>query len=271
MTLTKPVLSLLSPAGPKARLSVLIFHRVLAQQDPLFPEELDAQQFERVCQWISQWLNVLPLDDAVCRLRSGSLPSRAAAITFDDGYADNREVALPILQRYGLCATFFIATGFLDGGCMWNDVVIEAVRHSAAARLNLGALGIAAQQSVAVGSDGEKRAAIGMIVAGLKYLPEKQRREAATWIARAAGVAQPTKIMMTSRQIVEMHRAGMQIGAHTVTHPILGTLDRVDARAEMLQSKRYLEELLEDPVPLFAYPNGKPQIDFTDESSAIVR
>ena len=54
-------------------------------------------------------------------LLKGDLPARPAVITFDDGYADNRTVALPILQAHGLTATFFVATGFLDGGRMWND------------------------------------------------------------------------------------------------------------------------------------------------------
>ncbi|MCK7493591.1 MAG: polysaccharide deacetylase family protein [Comamonadaceae bacterium] len=57
------------------------------------------------------------------RLGEGTLPARALAITFDDGYADNHDVALPILRRHGLNATFFVATGFLDGGIMWNDVL----------------------------------------------------------------------------------------------------------------------------------------------------
>jgi peptidoglycan/xylan/chitin deacetylase (PgdA/CDA1 family) len=56
------------------------------------------------------------------------LADSLGCITFDDGYADKHDVAMPILQRHGLCATFFIATGFLNGGCMWNDTIIETVR-----------------------------------------------------------------------------------------------------------------------------------------------
>ena len=105
---------LLSPGGARARLSVLIFHRVFAQPDPLAPSEPDLPRFEHLLRWVSRWFQVLPLDEAVARLAAGTLPPRAAAITFDDGYADNAEVALPALQRAGLPATFFIATGFHD-------------------------------------------------------------------------------------------------------------------------------------------------------------
>ena len=112
----KVVTSWMSPAGPNARLSILIFHRVLSARDPLVPEEIDAPRFDQICRWLKASFNVLPLDAAVASLKAGTLPQRAACITFDDGYADNFRVAMPILQQQGLTATFFIATGFLDGG-----------------------------------------------------------------------------------------------------------------------------------------------------------
>ena len=130
-------LGALSPAGDEAQLSILIFHRVLPKVDPLFPLELTSARFDAVCRWLRRWFNVIPLDEAVQALSRRELPARALAITFDDGYADNHEVALPILLKHGLPATFFIATGFLDGGRMWNDTVIESLRHCKAARLDL--------------------------------------------------------------------------------------------------------------------------------------
>ncbi len=109
----KAIAHLLSPGGIGARLSILIFHRVLSQTDPLFPGEQDIHRFDQVLSWVSRWFNVMALDDAVSRLRAGTLPARAAAITFDDGYADNASNALPVLQRHGMEATFFVATSFL--------------------------------------------------------------------------------------------------------------------------------------------------------------
>ena len=60
----KPVLGWLAPAGARARLSILIFHRVLPRPDPFFPHEIDASQFDEICGWLAAWFNVLPLDDA---------------------------------------------------------------------------------------------------------------------------------------------------------------------------------------------------------------
>ena len=77
--------------------------------------------------------SVLPLADGVERLYDGTLPASALAVTFDDGYADNLAVAAPLLRKHGVPATLFIATGYVDGGAMWNDIVIEAFRDDAPA------------------------------------------------------------------------------------------------------------------------------------------
>jgi peptidoglycan/xylan/chitin deacetylase (PgdA/CDA1 family) len=263
--------SLVSPAGPRARLSILIFHRVLRQPDVLAPGELDVKRFSALCGWLARWFNVLPLEGAVQRLQSGTLPARALAITFDDGYADNHDVALPVLQRYGLCATFFIATGFLDGGRMWNDSVVEAVRATRKTSLALGDVGMAGIACVPVGTIDERRQAIAQLLPTLKYLDLALRERAASAIVRAADVALPTDLMMTSEQLRALHRAGMQIGAHTVNHPILRNLPEATATEEIRASKAVLEALLDEPVSMFAYPNGKPGIDYGPESVEIVR
>jgi len=269
--LTKPLISVFSPAGPDARLSVLIFHRVTAQADPLFPDDVDVRRFDQICTWLKRWFHVLPLDEAVQRLKSKTLPARAAAITFDDGYRDNCEVALPVLQRHDLCATFFIATGFLDGGCMWNDVVIESVRRTNESVIDLRPLGVPGLAQIDVRDMRQKRSAIDLVLRSLKYLPLDQRLNAALRMTALLGIRVPMDNMMTSQQVRVLRAAGMQIGAHTVLHPILAGLSDSAARAEMLQSKQRLEHILSEPVTLFAYPNGRPEQDFTERSVEIAR
>ena len=86
---------------------------------------------------LRRYCHPVPLIEGVRGLATGSLPDRAVTVTFDDGYADNAEVALPILQRHGVPATFFVATGYLNGGRMWNDSIIEAIRRAPATELDL--------------------------------------------------------------------------------------------------------------------------------------
>lgn len=264
----KIVASALAPGGPKGRLSILIFHRVLPQADPLFPGEQHAARFDATLQWLSRWFRIIPLDDAVARLASGRLPARAACITFDDGYADNATVALPLLKRHGMAATFFVATSFLDGGRMWNDGVIEAVRRCARPALDLTDAGYGAY---ALGSHAERRAAIEDLLARIKYLEPGARAQAVEQIGRAANVELPKDLMMRSEQVRALRRAGMQIGAHTCSHPILARLDDASAVREIKSSKAALEALLDEPVDLFAYPNGKPDQDYRAVHVGMVR
>lgn len=268
MTLLEPLFRVVSPAGPKARLSVLIFHRVLPELDLLFPDEMYARRFDELCGWLASWFNVLPLDHAAVHMKAGTLPARAASITFDDGYADNLHVAMPILQRHGLTATFFIATGFLDGGSMWNDAIIETIRRCKAQVLDLSALGLG---SHVLGTVAAQQAAITALIGQIKYRPVQARISITEQLAGLAQVQLPQDLMMTSPEVKAMRQAGMQIGAHTVSHPILSLLTDAQAGQEIGDSKRFLEQLLGERIGVFAYPNGKPGEDYTPQSVEVVR
>lgn len=268
MILFKSLLHWMSPAGTRARLSILIFHRVLPKPDPLFPDEMHARRFDEVCGWLKSWFNVLPLDQAVARLKSGTLPARAACITFDDGYADNHHIALPILQRHGLSATFFIATGFLDGGRMWNDTIIETIRAGTTPLLDFSSLGFG---QYPVSTIDEKKATIAALINQIKYRPVAERISITEQLAHLAQVQPPHDLMMTSHEVKAMRHAGMQIGAHTVSHPILARLTEEQARKEIGDSKIFLEQLLGERVGLFAYPNGKSGEDYIPQSVEVVR
>lgn len=259
--------ALASPAGSRARLSILIFHRVLARPDPLRPFEPDVERFRAIAGWLSDWFRVLPLSEAVGRLRGGSLPARAAAITFDDGYADNLHVAAPILREFGLPATCFVATGFLDGGRMWNDTIVEAVRGARGDVLHVAELGVA----LPIADLDQKRAAISRLISMVKHLAPGRRSEAVDGIAAATGASLPDDLMLTSHDLRALPAFGMAIGAHTVTHPILATLDEAAARKEIIDSRDHLAALVGEQIDLFAYPNGKAVQDYGSAHVAIAR
>lgn len=250
---------MLSPGGARSRLSSFIFHRVLATPDPLLPGEPDAREFDLILQWIGGQFEVLPPLEACERLRSNSLPARAAIVTFDDGYRDNREIALPILQRHRMPAAFFIATGFLNGGAMFNDRVIEAVRGARVGRIDARWLGAG---EIALEDDEQRRDALARLLPAVKYLPLAQRLEAVARLEEACDARSQPAPMMTDAQVLELHRAGMEIGGHTRSHPILRLLDDRDAAAEIVAGRDDLAAITGQRPALFAYPNGRPGDDF---------
>lgn len=268
--------SMLSPSCKRARLAVMIFHRVHREPDPLFPGEVDARQFDAMLGWIKSWFNVLPMDEAAVRLAEGSLPERAAALTFDDGYADNHDEALPLLRRHGLPCSFFVATGFLDGGRMWNDTLIESVRRTALSALDLRGLRDAGGDDLGryevASATGDRRQLLDALIPRIKYLAPESRVACVEAISARAEVVPPQDLMMRSDQVRALRQAGMQIGAHTVNHPILATLSENAAADEISRSRDVLEALLGERVGLFAYPNGKPGSDYLpDVHPRIVR
>ena len=214
-----------------SRLSILIFHRVHAKADPLFPHEPDAARFDAMMRYVSSTYRVLTLGEAVEHLNQNTLPPRSLVITFDDGYADNAEVALPILQRHGLRATFFVSTGFLDGGRMWNDSVIECVRACDRGLVDLGLFGL---ERFSLGTPAERTTVIDLLLPRIKYLTLSGREEAISSLQKVCGVAAlPVDLMMGSDQVLDLHRSGMEIGAHTVNHPILTAIAPPDAEREI--------------------------------------
>lgn len=254
--------------GDRSRLSILIYHRVLPGPDALNNWDPTAAEFEGQIRALSRFFTPLPLSEAVERLRKGTLPAHAACVTFDDGYRDNVDVALPILRRHAVPATFFIATGYLNGGRMWNDTVIESIRRCEPPDLDLTSLGLGI---VPLSTAELRREAIGKILSALKHLPGGEREAKVAGIEAIVDTTLPRDLMMRDQDVRALRAAGMEIGAHTASHPILTRLASVDARREIDQSHERLTAILGEPVSLFAYPNGKPGQDYAAEHVRMVR
>lgn len=250
-------------------LTILIFHRVLAVEDDLRPGEPAAEEFARLMGYLARYFTVLPLREAVMRMRQGCLPKRACCLTFDDGYADNLTIALPILESHQLPATVFIATGYLDGGRMFNDVVIDAVAQVADPVLDLRAMGLGMHQ---LATPADRRATIATILEQLKYRPPEQREADVMKLLELADCGPlPDNIMLTTVQVGELSRRGVEIGGHTVSHPILTSLADEKARQEMATGKLQLESIIGKPVTSFAYPNGRPHRDYAERHVAMAK
>ncbi len=254
----RSVASALSPAGERGSLLVLTYHRVLPEPDPMLPDEPDARTFAAQMDLVRELFQVLTVSEAADRLRTGTLPARAACITFDDGYANNRQIAAPILQERGLRATFFVTVGYLGGGRMFNDTVIESMRV-APETFDLRDLGL---DELRLPDAAARRSAAEAVLTAIKYVEPEQRRKLTETIASRTGKAMPTSLMMSETQVRELAELGMEVGAHSVGHPILTRVDAGTARREIEDSKTALERMTGRPVRSFAYPNGRPGRDY---------
>jgi peptidoglycan/xylan/chitin deacetylase (PgdA/CDA1 family) len=248
------------------RLSVLIYHRVLPQPDPMRPGEPTVDEFDWQMRLLREYFNPLPLVDAVERLQEGALPQNAICVTFDDGYADNDRYALPVLQKYRIPATVFVSTGFLNGGRMWNDSVIEVLRNVEGSHLDLREVGL---DNYNVESPAQRLAAVNAILRKIKHLDPAVRSSLVNDIEKR-GNGLPDDLMLTDAQLQALARGNVAIGAHTINHPILSSVSIESAAQEIQGSKDYLEALLQQSVEAFAYPNGRPDSDYRSEHRDLV-
>lgn len=242
-----------------ASLTVLLYHRVLRQPDPMLPHDFDAAMFDAQLSSLSRVFRVMKLEDALSRLRDGALPARALSITFDDGYRDNIEVAVPILQRYGMTATFFITTGCLDGGRMMHDTIIETFRRFPSQQIDLAWIGLGKR---AINDVGSRVTAADDFLREIKYRSLQDALDACQRLASNVHAALPIDLMMTSEQVRQLDKSGMSVGAHTHDHTILSCLTAAEGYAQIVKSRDVLTDLLGSAPNMFAYPNGKPDTDY---------
>ncbi|QIB64698.1 polysaccharide deacetylase family protein [Kineobactrum salinum] len=243
-------LSVLGRIAARGKLSILIYHQVLAEADPMRPSEPTAEVFDWQMALLARHFTPLSLDDALDGLKNGTLPANAVCVTFDDGYLNNLTVAQPILEKYRIPATVYVATAFSRGVNMWNDRVIHLFAEAQRDALNLGG------EWVSLGGWPQRRQLAEHWLRQLKYLPVEQRLEQVRALYTDNTLAEQPPLMMTPEQVRTLSDKGIVIGAHTVNHPILKVLPAAQQQQEIQQSKTELEDWTGKEVRHFAYPNG---------------
>ncbi len=259
-------IGLLSSQRATGKLLILTYHRVLENYDPVI-DEIDADHFRQQMETLSKYFNVVSLAEGVERLQAGTLGPGSVCITFDDGYRDNYDVALPILSALNLPATFFIATGYLGNGIMWNDVIIESIRKTSLQYIDLREFGLDLYD---IKDDEQRTRLVGMLLGMWKYKPVEERNYLAKKLNDLALVKLDERIMMTEEEVCALSRSGMEIGGHTVNHPILTCANSVEVKEELSNCKSTLESLLGRGVRFFAYPNGQSGKDYNLEHANAV-
>lgn len=249
-------------------LTTFTFHRILRRIDPIMVGEPDVALFAEILDWIDRQFQVLEPLDACQRLSSGQLPPRAAAITFDDGYRSNLEFGVPLLRRHRMSAAIFVASDFVRGGTMFNDRVIHAIAHSRIPMVSLDWLG---PDPMPLDSDDARRNAAARVLNAVVYLPPAGRNERVAQLLEACGVAEPGQSMMNADEIRRCVSAGITIGGHTRSHPLLSRLAPRDALDEIGGGREELRAITGTDPLLFAYPNGRYGRDFSQAHCDIVK
>jgi peptidoglycan/xylan/chitin deacetylase (PgdA/CDA1 family) len=235
------------------RALIVTYHR-FGSNDAM---KMSARDFRAQIDYLTSRYEIVPLSFIADRIAD---KRRLAAITIDDGYSDAYEIAFPILREYRVPATLFAATDFIDRKIwMWTDK-LRYLTSRAQNELLETTIGNRAL-CLRLNGGGSRERAAEHINNALKSISEDDKNRVIDQIAESLGVEIPDLPPddlgpITWEQAREMDAAGIEIGSHTVTHPILTNVSRAQLRSELVQSRERIESILKRKVDLFCYPNG---------------
>lgn len=269
---------------------VLVYHRVTVLDADPWGLAVAPTRFAEQLEMLSH-----SFAPAELRALARAGPVRGArvpvAVTFDDGYCDNLTAALPALERAGWPATFFVAGGGEQKEFWWDELdrlLLEPAPSRplalpASARLGPAAVTVAGPPldpeearswRAARGATGPRQGAYVHAWSRLSDLDPAVRDEAVSALRDAFGAAAGARTehrRLTDSELAGMaEQPGVEIGAHTISHPRLARLSPERQRSEIVASRRRLETIGGRPVTAFAYPYGRPG-DFDGVTSRLVR
>ncbi|MFY9553507.1 MAG: polysaccharide deacetylase family protein [Blastocatellia bacterium] len=235
-------------------------------------EATSARAFAEQIRYLTSHYQIVPLSNLAEYLSRGvGLPAGIASIAIDDGYRDAYEIAFPILTEYKIPATLFVVTDFLDRRIwLWTDKLRFILSRTESTEFSTTIDNRAMQ--FRLGDRASRTKAAAQINAALKRLPDQVKDQLITDIEASLGVelpAVPTDdyAAISWNQAREMDAAGVRIGSHTVSHPILTRVSGERLRIELSESRSRIQLMLGREVDLFCYPNG----DYNESISQAVR
>ena len=264
--------------GASPWITVLTYHRVAEPSAvAMFDDgvvDVTPAAFDLHVAYLKKWFDVIGIEDLLAFRRGGSLPKNPVLITFDDGYLDNYDVALPILKKHGLKAVFFIATAYLEERRLfWWDKINYLIKSSTHATIEL-----AYPYALRLDLANEKKQAIKRVLRIVKDHYALDLPRFLDGLAAACGVLLSREeerrivdgMLMTWKEVRALRAAGMDVQSHTSTHRVLQTLPEDKLAEELGGSREMLEAVLGESVRAISYPVGKP-LRFTPNIRNAVR
>jgi peptidoglycan/xylan/chitin deacetylase (PgdA/CDA1 family) len=252
-----------------AKFAILCYHRVGTEGIPLF-SRLEPAVFEEQMLFLRTHYRVVSMDQLCDGIENPRAKGLSVAITFDDGYRDLYTHAFPVLKKYEIPAMVYLPVQSIEAGEVpWYDRIFLTLRVLDQKSLDLM---LDRPRRFTLVSHSDRMAAAAEIIAYLRRLPDRKRREFCDDLAKLAVLPREELEgrMLTWEQIQCASGSGIMFGSHTMSHPVVSRLTPEERHLELFESRRILEERVGKPVEHFAYPFGK-EADCGAATHAVLR
>jgi len=243
----------------KHKKAVLLFHRILPERDPLW-DPIDPALFAQTLKFIAKRFHIVPLNEMLFENDQHS-SKPMAALTFDDGYRDFIDHAIPMLDKAKLTASMFIVTDCIDNGLpTWTYIIDYLFSNSQKLEWTNFDVDDLPEEYRKVKWDNreEKVAYCKKFKQYLKWIPSVKRDAVIkTLLINFNDIELPRNMMMTWDDVKQIHAGGFNIGSHSVTHPTLATIaDDGIVGFELSHSAKRIKERTGITTEVFSYPIG---------------
>lgn len=247
---------------------ILMYHRINNEPDCL-GLTIHPQLFSQQLKYLKAHYKMVTLAEAVDMISHGVILDDCCVITFDDGYRDNYEIAAPLLAEQGVPATIFVTYDAIEFGHFGWGVFDRALLTATSGELDLGRWELG---RYALTDRAAREKTVITLHRLLKKLPDAVKQEVVAHVVTIYGAESAAeRTMMTWDEVNELAAGDLiSIGAHTITHPILSRISDEQARQEIVEGKRLLEQKIGRTADFFAYPNGGRE-DISPQSIALVQ
>lgn len=246
---------------------ILFYHRFSVRDEPF---KLKIDRFEHQLRFFKKKYNLISLSHFTNAMSNGKgLPPNPLIITIDDGFWDNYHIAFPVLKRHGVPATIFLATDFVDQHAwLWSNKLEYILRNSEIERFSYSLDGHTIELRVDTFEQWHKSQLT--LFNALRRRPDNEKNEILAALAKQLKVSVPSETQgdfkpLTWHEIREMYRAGIEFGSHSASHAILSRVGPEQLKREVVDSRAIIENVLQNRVVTFCYPNGQPE-DFSEDA-----
>jgi peptidoglycan/xylan/chitin deacetylase (PgdA/CDA1 family) len=241
---------------------VLMYHSVAAGDLAAFvdpPNRIEPDLFERQMAFLATYRRVVPLSQVVAEIEAGGSPSAGTVcITFDDGYLDNLTTAAPILEKYRLPATLFLATGYVERGeAQWSDELHRLMQRRTSDKLHIMEEG---GHDLDLATEGDFALARKMLHRHLLESDYSRRTTLLRDVERQLapqGTAPRLTMTWDDARLLRRKYSFMDFGGHTRDHIDLSMCRGSLARAEVSGCADDLRRELDVEPRHFSFPYGR--------------